>query len=450
MLAALPGCRNPSTGVSPREPDAGARGEDAQGLPAFDSAAETDEPPERFKVTLGDAPLRGDALAPVTVVMFSDFECPFCREGYINLLELERRYRGRVRIAYKAFPLDFHSGALPAAIAARTAQAAGRFWEFHDRIYADRQVDLDRLFEYARDAGIDPKLLERDLESLDFGPEVRRDIRQARRMGVTSTPTFFINGRAVAGAQPVEELSAIVDDELALTDVWKSEGVAPQDMYARAIKDGYVSVAYTGRRRGLDPDSVVVVPIGKSPVSGKADAPVTIVAFSDFECPFCARGHRVISRLRARYGDKIRVVYKSNPLPFHSHAFLGARATLAAGAQDRFWAYHDALYATEAKFDEDKLLAIAKSVGLDMKRFAKDLGSPDFDAAIEDDLALGAMLGVTGTPAYFVNGRPVEGALPELHFRLIVEEELERAEAATARGVKPTELYDALMRTPIE
>lgn len=309
-LTGLAGCRTPlAARRSGTAPGDGARGEDADGLPAFETPAEGGGGPiERYKVGLGDAPLRGQADAPVTVVMFSDFECPFCREGYINLLELERRYRGRVRIAYKAFPLDFHSGALPTAIAARTAQAAGRFWEFHDRIYADRQVDLDRLFEYARDAGLDPKLLERDLDSLEFGPEVRRDIRQARRLGVTSTPTFFINGRAIAGAQPVEELSAVVDEELALSEQWIAEGIAPANLYAHATKDGFERVEYTGRRRGLDPDSVTVVPVGKSPVEGKADAPVTIVAFSDFECPFCARGHRVISRLRARYGDKVRVV----------------------------------------------------------------------------------------------------------------------------------------------
>lgn len=453
VLCAVGACRPAGRAIGP---GGGARGdqariEDAAGLPGFDGG---DEPRpgelERYKVDLGDAPVRGNADAPVTIVMFSDFECPYCRDGYLNLRELERRYAGRVRIAYKAFPLDFHSAALPTAIAARTAQAQGKFWEFHDRLYAQGQVDLDRIFDYARDAGIDPKLLARDLDSLEFGPEVRRDMRQARRLGVSSTPTFFINGRQMAGAQPIDEMSVVVDEELALAQGWAEQGIAPADIYAHATKDGYAAVEYTGRRRGLDPDSVAVVPIGKSPVLGPGDAPVTIVSFNDFECPFCARGHGVIARLRARYGDKIRVVYKSNPLPFHSHAFVAARAAMAAAAQDRFWQYHDALYATGAKFDEAKLVEIAKDVGLDVKRFKRDLASASFDGAIDDDLALGAMLGVTGTPAYFVNGRPVEGALPELHFRLIVEEELERAAAAVARGVAKAEVYDALMRTPIE
>ncbi len=443
------GC-GPRAKAKPIAPERGARAEDADRLPGFADAEGEPGEAERFKVALGDAPVRGSLDAPVTVVMFSDFECAFCRQGYLTLRELERRYPAKVRIAYKAFPLDFHSAALPAAIAARTAQAQGKFWEFHDRIFADRQVDLERIFDYASDVGIDPMILARDLESLDYGPEVRRDMRQARKLGVTSTPTFFINGRPVAGAQPIEDLSAIVDQEIELSASWIAEGVAPGELYARATRDGYSAVEYRDGRRGLDPDSVVVVPVGTSPARGPADALVTIVEFGDYECPFCARGHAVIERLRARYGDKLRVVHKQNPLAFHSRAFMAARATAAAGAQGKFWQFHDALYATNAKFDEDVLDGIAKKLGLDMKRFRKDMQSATYDAAIDDDLALAGMLGVTGTPAFFVNGRPVEGALPELHFRLIVEEEIERAEKLLASGVLRSKLYEALVRAPLE
>ena len=212
---------------------------------------------------------------------------------------------------------------------------------------------------------------------------------------------------------------------------------------------GYRKVEYTQRRRGLDPDGVFDVPLGSSPARGPANAPVTIVVFGDFECPFCTRGNITLERLRARYGDKIREVYKHNPLPFHSHAFMAARASMAAHAQGKFWKFHDELYAAGAKFDEDTLVAIAKRIGLDGKKFRKALQSDAFDAAIDADLALGAALGVNGTPAYFVNGRPVEGALPELHFRLLVEEELERAAAAIAAGTKPEGLYQALTHTPL-
>jgi protein-disulfide isomerase len=448
VLLAL-GCGR--TGPRAKGPvSAGARAEDANALPAFEGAGEADPgEPERFHVELGEAPTRGPAHAPVTVVMFSDFECTFCEQGYDMLVELERRYRGRVRIAYKAFPLELHSDALPAAIAARTAQAHGKFWEFHDRLFAGSGVDVDHVLAAAREAGIDPLLVARDLESLEFGPEVRRDMRQARRLGVGSTPTFFVNGRMVAGAVPIEDMSALVDNELEHAEAWLAEGVPAEKLYAHAIRDGYRRVQYTQRGRGLDPDQVVLVPIGDSPVRGPKNAPVTIVAFGDFECPFCTRGNAVVERVRARYGDKIRFVHKHSPLSFHSHAFIAARATLAAHAQGKFWQFHDELYATGAKFDEDTLLKIAKRIGLDTKKFKRAIASNAFDAAIDADIALGAALGVTGTPAYFVNGRPLEGAMPELHFRLVVEEELERAAAAVAAGTKPEAVYETLSRTPL-
>jgi protein-disulfide isomerase len=429
---------------------AGARAEDANELPAFDDAGEADPgEAERFHVELGEAPTRGPADAPVTVVMFSDFECTYCEQGYDMLVELEKRYRGRVRIAYKAFPLEFHSDALPAAMAARTAQAHGKFWEFHDRLFSGPGVDLDQVLVAAREAGIDPLLVTRDLDSLEYGPEVRRDIRQARRLGVGSTPTFFVNGRMVAGAVPIEDMSALVDNELEQAKAWIAEGVPADGLYAHAIRDGYRRVEYTQRGRGLDPDAVVLVPVGDSPTRGPATAPVTIVAFADFECPFCTRGNAVVERVRARYGDKIRLVHKHSPLSFHSHAFIAARASLAAHAKGKFWQFHDELYATGAKFDEDTLVKIAKQIGLDVKAFKKAIASNAFDAAIDADVALGAALGVTGTPAYFVNGRPLEGAMPEMSFRLVVEEELERAAAAVAAGTKPEALYETLSRTPL-
>ncbi len=448
LLVPLAACRHPGGGRG-TTPIAGARAEDAAQLPAFTNDSPAAGEIERFIVELGDAPTRGPADAPVTVVMFSDFECPYCREGYLNLRQLEREYAGRVRIAYKAFPLDLHSQALPAAIAARTAQAQGKFWEFHDRLYDAQDVDVDRLFAIMRDVGVDPKVLQRDFDTLEFGPEVRRDMRQARRLGVSSTPTFFINGRVISGAQPLAEMAGVVDNELERAEAWLAEGTPSDRLYARAMEGGYRSVVYRGGRRGLDPDAVMVVPIGDSPTRGPATAPVTIVEFADFECPFCSRGHSTIERLRERYGDRLRVVHKHSPLPFHSHALMAARASMAAAAQGKFWQYHDELYRTQADFNEETLIAIAKRLRIDMKKFRDGMESSKFDKAIDADVSLAASLGVTGTPAYFVNGRPVEGALPELHFRLLIEEELERAAAATASGTPPDQLYDVLTHQPL-
>jgi protein-disulfide isomerase len=455
LLGACP--RGGGTTAPGREGDEGrSRVEDAHGLPAFGSAtaeggADRAGPVEieRFYVPLLDSPARGPADAAVTVVMFSDFECPFCQSGHEILEQLRVRYPGAVRVAYKAFPLDMHPHALLAAMAARSAQTQGKFWGFHDRLFSQRGIDFDTILEHAEAAGIDPEALRRDVMSLAHGPEVSRDLRLGRRLGVSSTPTFFINGRMLTGAQPLEEFEALVEEELVLAEQWRKEGVEPDQLYEHAIRDGYRKVVYTGDRRS-DPDAVVPVPLGDSPRLGPDDAPVTIVTFGDFECPFCVRGNDTLESLRERYGDRVRIVYKHSPLAFHSFAFVAARATVAAKAQGKFWPFHDALYARKARFDEDDINEIAKEVGLDMKKFRKAMTSLELDRAIEQDLSLAMSLGVSGTPAFFVNGRAVHGAQPELVFRLMIEEELDRAAAAKARGVQGSELYETLTHTPLD
>lgn len=428
-----------------------SRVEDARALPSFGPAGQDQGGPveiERFYVPLADSPARGPADAAVTVVMFSDFECPYCQQGHEILEALRMRYPGAVRVAYKAFPLDMHPHALLAAMAARSAQTQGKFWEFHDLLFSQRGLDFDTILEHAKAAGLELPALRRDLEALAHGPEVIRDLRLGRRLGVSSTPTFFVNGRLLTGARPLDEFEALVEAELVQAEQWLEQGVPPEQLYEHAIRDGYRKVVYTDGNR-LDLDAVVPVPLGSSPRLGPDDAPVTIVVFGDFECPFCVRGNTTLTSLRERYGNRLRLVYKHSPLAFHSHAFVAARATVAAHAQGKFWAFHDALYARNADFDEVDIQAIAKEVGLDMKKFRKAMTSLELDRAIEQDLSLAMSLGVSGTPAFFVNGRAVHGAQPELVFRLMIEEELDRAAAATARGVAGTELYETLTHTPL-
>jgi protein-disulfide isomerase len=445
ILCSMIACARPGAVAGPEAGPERARAR-RERVPARDPHAEI----ERFHVPLGDAPVRGPATASVTVVMFSDFECPYCERGHETLLELARRYPQDVRIAYKAYPLDFHGYALFAAMAARSAQAQGKFWDFHDRLYSKHGLDVPRVFQYAEEVGLDLDALRRDLDGLEHGPAVARDIRQARRLGVTATPTFFVNGRVMDGARPIDEFADLVDEEIALAKQWRSEGVAAEDIYEHAIRDGFREIVYSQGDRRLDPDTVVPVPIGDSPVRGPAEAPVTIVVFGDFECPYCARGFATLESLRERYGERLRIVYKHFPLSFHSRAFVAARASEAAKAQGKFWAFHDALYTLGAKFDEDDLSGIAKQAGLDGKKFARAMQDATLDRAIERDQQLALSLGVGGTPAFFINGRPLEGAQPEVNFRIVIEEELDRAAAAVARGTAPADVYEKLSHQPLE
>jgi len=450
LLAAAFACGPRGTNPDSRVPEA-APSAAAASLPAFDvpSEGEVADGLERYKVVLGDAPIRGPETAPVTIVMYSDFECPYCVRGHQTMGAIAQRYPDKVRFAYKPYPLPIHNNAIFAALAARTAQANGKFWEFHDKLYRQAGLEPETLTRYARESGIDVATLHRDLTSLEYGPEVSRDMRDARRLGVTSTPTFFINGRKLSGAQPIEAFAAVIDDEIATAARWSAQGVPAKEIYDHAIADGYTRVEVRNARRTLDPDGVFPVPIGDSPVSGLATAPVTIVSFADFECPFCARGNATVERVRKFYGDKIRVVHKHTPLAFHSFAFLAARAAVAADQQGKFWEFHEQVYALEARLDEQRLLQAAFNAGMDMKRFTTQMQDLELDKQIEADQRLASALGISGTPAYFINGRPLSGAQPELQFRLIIEEELERAAAELRSGVAPEALYETLTHRPL-
>ncbi|MBV1859690.1 MAG: thioredoxin domain-containing protein, partial [Nannocystaceae bacterium] len=397
----------------------------------------------------GDAPTLGPETAAVTVVMFSDFECPFCVQGLETLKRLRDLYPDDVRIAYKALPLDTHANALLAAMAARSAQAQGKFWEFHNLLFSGRRLDPSVILSYAKHVGLDMNTLVRDLDTLEYGPEVRRDARQARRLGISSTPTFFINGRVISGAKPLAEFDRVIGEELRYADNLRAAGVPDNQLYAETLRGGFEEVQYAKARRGLDPDAVYTVPLSDSPSKGSEDAPVTIVSFGDFACPFCAKGNATMERIEAHYGDKVRMVHKHKPLPFHRHADPAARAGVAAHNQGKFWEFHDALYAFGPKFDSSDLRTIAQEIGLDMQVYDKELSAQATADRVEVDLALSMALGVNGTPAYFINGRPMEGAYPEIHVRLLVEEELDRAQAAREQGIAPGDLYEHLTHTQL-
>jgi protein-disulfide isomerase len=155
------------------------------------------------------------------------------------------------------------------------------------------------------------------------------------------------------------------------------------------------------------------VPVGAAATRGPANAPVTIVVFSDFQCPFCAKAAGTLEQLDQEYPGKLRIAFKHNPLPFHAEGRVAARAALAAQAQGRFWEYHDALFqGARAGLGEDALERHAADAGLDAARLGRDMRSPGVEAALAADQAEAARLKIAGTPTLFVNGRRVIGAQP--------------------------------------
>jgi protein-disulfide isomerase len=171
---------------------------------------------------------------------------------------------------------------------------------------------------------------------------------------------------------------------------------------------------------------VVQVSDGGRPARGPASAPVTIIAFSDYECPFCKRASSTVAEVLRHYGDKVRFVHRDFPLNFHQHARLAAEAAACAHAQGKFWEYHDRLWKAE-DLSESGLKSLAKETGLDATKFDECLQKKPHTAAIDRDIEDGTAAGVNGTPAFFINGRMLSGAQPFEAFKQVIDEELKRA-----------------------
>ena len=174
----------------------------------------------------------------------------------------------------------------------------------------------------------------------------------------------------------------------------------------------------------LAPPRVSVAIPASAPALGPKDAPITIVEFTDYQCPFCIRAQDTVDEVLERYAGKVRLVYRDLPLDMHSRAFAASRAARCAGEQDKFWEYHRSLLRTAGDFSDEDLRQRAGKLSLDARMFSACLASERQDAAIRDSLADAGRLGVTATPTFFINGRLISGARPFEDFEDIIEEEL--------------------------
>ena len=169
----------------------------------------------------------------------------------------------------------------------------------------------------------------------------------------------------------------------------------------------------------------IAVSVHGAPFKGGASAPVTIVEFSDFHCPFCQRVVSTLAQLESRYGEKIKLVFRDFPIEsLHPGATKAHEAARCANEQGKFWPYHDKLFASSPSSSPDVFKGLAKEVGLDLSNFEICLNSEKYQAAIQEDMAEGARIGVDGTPAFFINGRQISGAQPLDAFTRIIEDEL--------------------------
>src|SRR5262245_25679365 len=178
------------------------------------------KPPPVFRaeISIASEPFKGSEKAPVTMVKFEDFQCPFCKQVQPIFTELLSRYNGKIKLVHKDLPLEsLHPQARQAAEAARCAYEQGKFWEYHDKLYANSpKGSSDDLKGYAKDVGLNVDSFDHCFAGGKYKAVVQQDLNEGAQLGLTGTPTFFINGREISGNQPLDAFEAIIDEELAM------------------------------------------------------------------------------------------------------------------------------------------------------------------------------------------------------------------------------------------
>ncbi|MBN8555306.1 MAG: thioredoxin domain-containing protein [Deltaproteobacteria bacterium] len=167
---------------------------------------------KRVDVNIKGAPVKGTEGAPITIVEFSDFQCPFCKRVLPTVQQVMKDYQGKVKIAFKHNPLPFHPNAMPASKAAIAAGNQGKFWEMYEKLFANQQELTEANFKkWAKELKLNPAKFEKDMKDPATQKQIEEDMNFARANGAGGTPSFFINGVLLVGAQPYEKFKEVID-----------------------------------------------------------------------------------------------------------------------------------------------------------------------------------------------------------------------------------------------
>jgi protein-disulfide isomerase len=370
--------------------------------------------------TVEGRPYRGNPNAPVVIEEFSDYQCPFCdrfaTQTFPSLLT-NQIADGKAVFVYYDFPLtSIHDYAIPAANAARCAgdQGAAAYWAMHDHLFDHfgewANSRANQFFtDYAANIGLDIEAFTTCLENETHVELVRADFALGQSRGVRSTPSFFLNGQPLIGAQPLN-----VFDQ-AITAIMAGESI--------------VEEAPEPADPGALPTPVPIALDDAAATLGSPDANVTIVEFTDYQCPFCARhSMQTMPSIISELVETGRVYYviKDLPLDMHPVAPLAATAARCAGEQDAYWEMHDVLFEQQQVWSQANdpagiMTNIAAELDLNRTDFVACLESGKYDEVIEANKREAIGYGMTGTPGFFIDGYPLSGAQPFELFEYAVE-----------------------------
>jgi len=316
-----------------------------------------------------------ESAAPVEIVVFSDFQCPFCAQFSRAFRELQTRGVEGVetKFVFKNFPLGIHSLARLAHRAALAAGEQGKFWEMHDLLFANqRRAQRDDLLAYATDLGLDMSRFADDLDSDRIGEMIDGDVVDGEKQRVDGTPTFYVNGKPYVGTQSIDQLKAIV------------QSAHRQASAVAAIPDALLS-------------------------KGLVTAPITVEFFADLQSPVSGPALVLLDEVLARYASTVRVQFRNFPLAFHPQAALAHEAAVAAALQGRFWEF--AVFALDHQdgLREQDVIALATRLGLGTAEFEAAIRDHRYASRVDADVRAALAKGVRGSPAILVDGRRLDG-----------------------------------------
>jgi protein-disulfide isomerase len=376
-----------------------------------------------------DDPVKGPKDAPVTIVIWSDFQCPFCKRVNDTIKQIMTTYGADVRFVWKDNALPFHNRAVPAAILGRVAyktKGDKGFWDAHDAMFEIQpKLEDEDLKGVSEKLGLSWDTVKKAIDENKHKDKIDQSMDLAADLDARGTPAFFINGRKLSGAQPFDAFKKIIDQELPKAKALIAKGTPKAKVYEEIMKEG--KEPPPPEKKDVPP------PPATSPSKGPATAKVTLQVFSEFQCPFCKRVEPTLQELAKEYGNKIRIVWRDLPLPFHQEAPLAAEAAREAYAQKGnagFWKFHDALFESQGTPDglkRENLEKIATDQGLDMTKFKAALDGRTHKAAVDKDAEIGNKAGIQGTPSIVINGYYISGAQPAGAFKKVINRALKEA-----------------------
>jgi len=381
---------------------------------------------KEYKFELSGAPVLGSSNAKVKLVLWSDFQCPFCKNMHQALESMVKSNPDNFALYMKDRVV--HPAALIEHEAALAAQAQGKFWEFADQLFAnqgefqqlsqggeDAQAKIqDKLLDIAKNLGLNVDQFKSDLDSHNIKPVIDKEQEEASAAGINSTPTVLINGYFY-GFEP-EELKTKAAELLTSPEKPKAEGLEAKlnsiDQKVSNLVKFFESRKQAQQPRGPQQGKEYKFDLAKSPVIGNPGAKVKVVVFSDFQCPYCEKMGLLLESVQKEHSKEVAIYFENYVV--HPPAGPEHEAAMSANSQGKFRQMHDLLFKNRAELikagqeGEDKLVAkileLGKEAGLNVSQLKTDLEKGTYRELIAANMKEGQAAGVSGTPSVFVNG----------------------------------------------